>query len=133
MNENKENLKDTKNNTNVEMAKDMPVLTPPTDIYEAKDSIIIVCDMPGVSDKSVDVSYEDDVITLVGWQTALDSIKEKQLIHKGFRGGVFKRSFSLLTDINIEGINAKMKDGVLKVILPKSEKVKPKKINVEIG
>jgi HSP20 family protein len=129
----KENLKDTKKDSNVEMAKDMPVLTPYTDIYEAKDSIVIVCDMPGVSEKSVEVSYEDDVVTLIGWKSALESIKEKQLIHKGFRYGVFKRSFSLLTDINIEGINAKIKDGILKVILPKSEKVKPQKINVEIG
>ena len=129
----KENLQDTKKNNNVEMAKDMPVLTPATDIYEEKDSIVIVCDMPGVSDKSIEVSYEDDVVSLLGWKEKTKSTNEKQLIHEGFRSGVFKRSFSLLTDINIENISAKMRDGVLKVVLPKSEKVKAKKISVEIG
>ena len=133
MNSNQENLQDTQKNSNIEMSKDMPVLTPSTDIYEEKDSIVIICDMPGVSDKSVEVSYEGDVISLVGWQETIDNIQDKQLVLKGYRKGVYKRSFTMLTDVNIANISAKMKDGVLKVVLPKSERVKPKKINVQVG
>ncbi|MCF7791126.1 MAG: Hsp20/alpha crystallin family protein [Victivallales bacterium] len=130
---NKENLQETENSKNAEMAKNIPVMTPPTDIYEEKDSIVILCDMPGVSEKSVEVSYEDDVITLMGTQENMESVEGKQIVNRGFVTGMFKRSFTLLTDINVEGISAKIRDGVLRVVLPKSEKVKPKKINVEIG
>lgn len=131
--ENKENLAETKKSNDIEMTKDMIELTPATDIYEEKDSIVIVSDMPGVNQNSVDVSYEDDVVSLTGWQEVDETIKKYETIRKGFKKGVYKRSFSLLTDIDIEKISAKIRDGVLTVILPKSEKIKPKKIEVKVG
>ena len=130
---NKENLVETKEKSHVEIAKDMAELVPVTDIYEEKDFIVIMSDMPGVDEKSVEVSYENDVISLIGWHGTDANIKNREQIRKGFIKGVYKRSFSLLTDIEIEKITANIKNGVLKVVLPKSKKLKPKKIAVNVA
>ena len=125
-------LEERKDNKNIEMSKDLPTFTPSTDIYEEKDFLSVVCDMPGVDENSVEVSFEDDVLTLVGWQNFKEPENYEQL-KRDFIQGVYKRSFTILTDINAEKISANVKNGVLSVTLPIAEKTKLKKIEVKVG
>ena len=116
----------------VEMTRDLPVYSPQTDIYEKEDSILVLCDMPGVDENQVDVSLENNVLTLTGCQ----DVKEPgnhELLYRDYRPGAFRRSFTLSADINHAGIKAKLNNGVLQVILPKAEKAQPRKIKVEVG
>lgn len=130
--ENKKNLDlQERNNRNVELSKDRPTITPATDIYESDKHIKVICDMPGVEEKDVDVSFEDDVLTLIGEQKQEKENKEHELVHRGFYRGVFKRSFNVLTDIEVDNISAKLKNGVLEITLPKAKKAEPKKIEVK--
>ena len=63
----------------VEMTRDLPVYSPSTDIYEKEDSILVVCDMPGVDENQVDISLENNVLTLTGCQDAKDPEKHEML------------------------------------------------------
>ncbi|NLE67655.1 MAG: Hsp20/alpha crystallin family protein [Lentisphaerae bacterium] len=113
-----------------EMTRDLPVFVPATDICESKDAIEVVCDMPGVPETQVDVSLEDNVLTITGCQAA-DEAEGYDLVHRGYREGMFRRAFTLTDEIDRGRIRARMAQGVLRLILPKAEKSKPRKIAVE--
>lgn len=114
----------------VELAQDRPVFLPPTDIYERDDAILVLCDMPGVDDKHVDVTLEDDVLTLTG-DPQVGEPDQHDLFYREYRPGIFRRSFTLTTEVDMEKIKARIRNGVLELLLPKSEKAQPKRIRVE--
>lgn len=107
----------------------LTVFSPAVDIYETEKDIMITADMPGVEQSALDITFNNDVLSLTGKQSS--SVPEGfQLLHGGAKAGVFKRSFNILSDINAEKITAKMNNGVLSIVLPKSEKAQPRKIEV---
>ncbi|MBN1863671.1 MAG: Hsp20/alpha crystallin family protein [Victivallales bacterium] len=113
----------------VEETQDRPVFVPFTDIYEDKNSFALFADMPGVDDKNVDITLEENVLTIVGHQKA--AVPEGlELIYRGYQEGMFKRSFTISAPIDRDKISAKIKNGVLGVSLPKAEEAKPRKIAV---
>ena len=106
-----------------------PVFSPAVDIYETGKDIMITADMPGVEQSALEITFNDDILTVCGEQS--ESVPEGfKLLHSGAKTGVFKRSFNILSDINAEKISAKMTNGVLSIVLPKSEKAQPRKIEV---
>ena len=114
----------------IELAQDRPVFVPPTDIYEREDAVLVLCDMPGVDDQHVDITLEDDVLTLTGNQQVQEP-EGHELLYRGHWPGVFRRSFTLTTRVARDKISAKLRNGVLQVILPKDEEAQPRKIKVE--
>jgi len=125
-----ENLQKTKKGA--EMTQDRPVYIPTADIYESEHDITVYADMPGVNDKNVNITMEDDVLTLIGHQND-DASDDMELLYRGYRPGIFRRTFTLGTAINRQKIDAKIKNGVLTLTLPKSEEAKPRKITVNAG
>ena len=106
-----------------------PVFSPAVDIYETQKDIMITADMPGVEQSALDITFNDDILSLTGAQS--EFVPEGfKLLHGGAETGVFKRSFNILSDIDAEKISARITNGVLSVILPKSEKAQPRKIEV---
>jgi len=120
-----------KENTNPELTQDKPVFIPLTDIYESTESIYVVCDVPGVQEKNIDISLENDVLTITAYQDE-ERYEGYQALYKSYDRGIFQRSFTLSQAIDKAKIKATVKQGVLKIELPKSEEVKPKKITVEL-
>ncbi len=109
-----------------------PVYSPATDVYEQEGSFVLVMDMPGVTDKDVELQLEDDVLNIRA------GIKEQELegyelLYGEFRPADYERSFTLSSDIDRDKIKASVKNGVLRVELPKTEKLKPRKIEVKAG
>ncbi len=115
-----------------ELTRDQPVFSPATDIYEQEDAILVFCDMPGVEEKNVNVTLEDDELRVLGYQEGGDP-EGMQALHRGYRTGAFRRSFTLATDIDREKIRAKLTNGVLRVTLPKAERAQPRRIQIEAG
>lgn len=106
-------------------------VSPPTDIYEREDAVLVLCDMPGVDDQHVDVMLEDDVLTLTGSQEAQEPARH-ELLYRGHWPGVFRRSFTLTTEVDRAKIKARIRHGVLEVVLPKAEAAPAsKRIKVE--
>ena len=128
---NNDNNINKKENTKPELTQDKPVFTPLTDIYESMESIYVVCDVPGVQEKNIDISLENDVLTITAYQDE-EQYEGYQALYKSYDRGIFQRSFTLSQTIDKAKIKATVKQGVLKIELPKSEEVKPKKISVEI-
>lgn len=116
----------------VEYTSDRPVYMPATDIIETEDKVLIYANMPGVVEKDIEVSLEDKVLSIAGSQLVAEPEGYEQ-IGAGPTAGVFKRTFKLNTDIDRDKITAETKNGVLKLVLPKSEAVKPHRIAVKAG
>ena len=106
------------------------IYTPAVDIIERKDDIIVTADMPGTDEKSVDITLEKNVLTIYGKVEAV--IPEKHSLYISEYGlGDYQRSFTLAEEVDRERIQASVKNGVLKIVLPKSEAVKTRKITVK--
>lgn len=104
---------------------------PAVDIREDENQFTILADIPGVDPKDIDVTMENGVLSIKG-ERANEKVEES----KGFRrversSGSFYRRFSLPDTADAEKIEAKCKDGVLNIVLPKHAKVQPKRITVK--
>lgn len=99
------------------------------DIYETRDALFLIADMPGVDDKSVDVELEKNILTISG-RVENGRVKDYSLVFSEYEVGDYERTFTLSNEIDREKIRATVKQGVLRLELPKAEKVKPKKIAI---
>lgn len=105
------------------------VYTPSVDIIEHREDVVLLADMPGVDEKSVDLTLEKDLLTIHGSVERTEHEKHR-LVFSEYRVGDYERSFKLSDEIDREKITATVKDGVLKLVLPKADKAKTKKIPV---
>jgi HSP20 family molecular chaperone IbpA len=106
------------------------VYTPDVDIIERKDDIVVMADMPGVDENTVDITLEKNTLTIYGKVDA--EIPEHHRLWLSEYGiGDYQRSFTLSDEVNRDRIQAAVKNGVLKLILPKAEAVKTRKIVVK--
>ena len=110
----------------------MPVYIPAVDIYEKEDAVLIRCDMPGVSNQRLDVTVEKGVLSIVGEQKTQNP-EGYTCLSREYGKGRFKRSFRLSDGIDVEKVSARIKDGVLDVELPRSEKEQARKIAVKVA
>ena len=104
---------------------------PPVDVLEEKDHIRIVLELPGVKPEDVNISLEQNVLTISG--TKQQQAEERtERVHRYERTyGAFERSFTLPASVDAQNIKASYENGVLTVTLPKTEKAKPRQIPVE--
>lgn len=122
-------IEETKD-TAVESTRERPEFVPATDIYEKPDAILLRCDMPGVSEDKVDVTLEDNVLTVVGEQDDVE-FEGFSLVAAEYRTGVYRRSFSIRQAVDADGIKARLKNGVLDIEVPTAKEAQPRKIAIE--
>ncbi|MGR9086067.1 MAG: Hsp20/alpha crystallin family protein [Gammaproteobacteria bacterium] len=105
--------------------------SPAVDIKEDSDKFVLQADIPGVSPEDIDVSMENGVLTIKGEKKTESKTEEQgyKRIERAY--GTFYRRFSLPDTANADAISAKSKHGVLEIVIPKREAIKPKKISVE--
>ena len=106
-----------------------PELVPDVDIRETDDIILVMADLPGVAPDQVSVTLEDDHLTLEGVAT-VPGLDKHQLVHAEFGTGDFRRAFTLSAEIDRDHIVARIKDGVLRLTLPKVHEARVRKIAV---
>jgi HSP20 family molecular chaperone IbpA len=99
------------------------------DIYETAEALTVLLEMPGVDKSHIDISVEDDVLTVEG---RIDFSKYQGLtpIYAEYPVGHYRRTFTLSSRIDQHKISAEMSDGVLTITLPKVEEVKPRRISI---
>ena len=102
---------------------------PTADIYEDRDSLKVILEMPGVEKGSVDVRVEEGVLYVQG-KLDLTKYRGLQPLYTEYNIGNYSRSFRLSNAIDQDKIGAELKDGVLSLTLPKAEKAKPRTIQV---
>jgi HSP20 family protein len=96
----------------------LPTFIPPTDIFETKNSIIMLLEMPGVEPGTLDVVLDKRVLT-VSAQSAPYVPQGYTLLHREYREGNYERAFTLSDQIDGDHIDAEFKDGILRLVLPK--------------
>jgi HSP20 family molecular chaperone IbpA len=115
-----------------ERTRAVKIYNPDVDIIEGKDKIVVIADMPGVNENSLDITLDDNVLTIYGrvdWK-----IPEKmKLTHAEYGIGDYQRIFTISGEINREKIEANVKDGVLRLTMPKNDAPKKRKITVNAG
>jgi HSP20 family protein len=113
-----------------ELTRARRVYNPAVDIIEKKDDIIVIADMPGVDEKSVDITLEKNILTIYGKVEA--AIPEKHMLYLSEYGiGDYQRVFTLTDEVDREKIQATVKNGVLRIRLPKAEALRTRKIAVK--
>lgn len=103
---------------------------PAVDIKEEADKFVIHADIPGVKPEDIEVSMEAGVLTVKGEKETEVKTEKEGYKRVERTSGSFYRRFSLPDSADGEAINAKCKHGVLEIIIPKREAIKPKRINV---
>jgi HSP20 family protein len=116
----------------VEYARDRPVYVPRVDIYESADDIVVVADMPGVDESSVNITLEKNVLTINGYVEP-EEPENYSLAYAEYEVGDYRRSFTLSNQIDQENIKATVKNGVLRLWLPKAAVARSRKIAVKAG
>lgn len=112
-----------------EATRSAAIYRPSTDIFEAGDHVMIDADMPGVAPGNVDVTLEQRVLTIRG-RVDVTPPEGYSQAYAEYGVGDFERAFTVSEDIDRDKIEAKQKDGVLTLFLPKAKTQKPKKIAV---
>ena len=103
---------------------------PAMDVSETKDSFVVEAALPGIKPEDMDITLENNVLTIRGEMKQESTSKERNFHRIERRFGTFQRSISLPSTVKSDAINASMEHGVLRLEIPKAEAVKPRKIAV---
>ena len=104
---------------------------PPVDLLENEDEFKLVAELPGLASEDVKISLTENVLTLRGEKKAVKEEKIENWHHVERTYGTFERSVQLTSAVDPAKVTAKFKDGVLTVILPKSNESRPRDIKIE--
>jgi HSP20 family protein len=115
-----------------ERTRDSSCFVPRADIYETDDQLVVVADVPGVDESSIDIALDKNILTINAYVDA--AIPEGySLLFAEYQVGDFQRTFKISDEIDREKIQASIKDGVLHLYLPKAKAAHTRKISVKAG
>ena len=107
--------------------------TPAMDIYQKDDAVIVETPVIDVDPAKLDITVENDVLTIQGQTEKKSEVDEKDYYRKEVRHGSFHRSVNLPVAVDGEKAAAEYKDGILTITIPKEERAKKKTIKVKIN
>ena len=113
----------------VERTKPRRVFRPDVDITEREDDTILIADMPGVDGRSLDITLEKNIITIKG-RVEQEVPEGHRLVYGEYEVGDYERAFTLSDEVDKDRIQATIKNGVLRLVLPKAAAAKTRKIEV---
>jgi len=113
-----------------ETTKPEKYFIPAVDIYETEKEVTVLAEMPGVTVAGVDVMLEEDVLTIRG-KKEKEEFPNASILLQEYESGNFQRRFTVAETIDQENIQASMNNGLLKVILPKTEPARPRRIEIQ--
>ncbi|MCX8043962.1 MAG: Hsp20/alpha crystallin family protein [Desulfobacterota bacterium] len=105
-------------------------LVPPVDIFEDDEQVILFADLPGVAKENLNLQIDKDTLQIYGKVTK-PSDEAGRYEYTEFPAKDFYRAFTIGEEIDRDKISASMSNGVLKLVLPKAERMKPRKIEIK--
>lgn len=105
--------------------------SPAIDVRQEGDSVVVETSLPGIDPDKIDISVENDVLTVSGHTEEKKEVKREDYYRKEIREGSFSRSVILPMGVKAGEAEAKYEKGILKITLPKAEEAKPKKIAIK--
>ncbi len=113
-----------------ERTRERRAYVPRSDIYETEDAIFVLADMPGVDEDSVEITLAKNVLTITAYAESSD-LGDYEPVYAEYESGDYTRRFSLSDQIDQAKIEASLRDGVLKLMLPKAEPARARTIKVK--
>ncbi|MBU0960001.1 MAG: Hsp20/alpha crystallin family protein [Proteobacteria bacterium] len=110
-----------------EYSSQIPAIRPVVDIYENEDELLLFADMPGVAKENISVTVDNGKLVISGVRNLH---RPGTVTQEEFSDVKFHRTFSVPQTIDVAKVNAEMKNGVLRLHLPKSEAAKPRQIKI---
>ena len=118
--------------TGAERTRDRLAFVPRADVYETAEPITVVADMPGVDETSLDITLENNILSINGYVEPLRP-EGYSLAYAEYEVGDYQRVFTLSDQIDRDGIEAVVKDGVLRLFLPKATEARKRRIAIKAG
>jgi HSP20 family molecular chaperone IbpA len=109
-----------------------PYVVPPVDVFENDASITLLADLPGVARDQLNLRVDGDTLVLEA-TAATAGPENMQLVHGEAQCPTFRRQFTLSRELDAARIEAQLKDGVLRLTIPKAEEARPRRIEVQAG
>jgi HSP20 family protein len=100
------------------------------DVYQTDSDVVIKSTIAGVKPENIDISITNDMVTIKGKRTKEEKIEAENYYYQELYWGAFSRSVILPVEVDSDKAKASIKNGILTIKLPKSEKIKTKKIQV---
>jgi len=112
--------------------KDMAASTwaPSVDIYETENELVLSAEVPGVDEKDIEIKIEDNMLSLKGERRFQKETKEENYHRIERSYGSFHRAFTLPNSVDPENIRAEHENGVLKIMMPKRQELKPRTVKI---
>ena len=104
---------------------------PVVDISENEKEFIVKAELPGMEQKDIEISLEENRLTIQGERKVEKEEEGENYLRREMTCGSFYRAFNITTSVDDEKITASYENGILKISLPKVEKAKPKKIEIK--
>jgi HSP20 family molecular chaperone IbpA len=113
-----------------ERVAERPTVAPRVDVFENKDELLLIAALPGVAEANLKIHLDEEELTIEGRP---DEERTESALEREFRHFDYRRSFVVPTEIDRNRIHAELTNGVLWLHLPKSEALKPRRIEVKAG
>ena len=107
-------------------------VVPPVDVYEDESSITLLADLPGVSRDQLHVRVDGDTLVLEATATTVGP-ENLELVYGELQCPAYRRQFTLSRELDTQRIEAQLRDGVLRLTIPKAEEARPRRIQVQVG
>ncbi|OGA34597.1 MAG: heat-shock protein [Betaproteobacteria bacterium RIFCSPLOWO2_12_61_14] len=115
-----------------ESAEELQTLLPRVDVFENKDGILLLADMPGVPKDKLELRVENDTLLIEG-EIAPDTPENMEAVYAEVRLSRYRRAFSLSSELDTSRIDAQLRDGVLNLRIPRHAHAQPRKIEVKVA
>lgn len=109
-----------------------PHVIPPVDVFEDESGITLLADLPGVSRERLGVRVDGDSLLIEG-TVDVAGPKDMDIVYGEAQVPAYRREFTLSRELDASRIEAQLKDGVLRLSIPKAEEARPRRIEVRVG
>jgi HSP20 family protein len=107
--------------------------SPALDMLESENGYVVYCDLPGMDEKSLELSVASNVLTIKGERKSPEIGKDSKVYRDETWQGVFQRTLAMPSPVDSDNIEAELKNGVLRIFVPKREEDKPKQIELKVN
>lgn len=114
-------------------ATQQPFVVPPVDVFENDNAITLLADLPGVPRDQLHVRVDGETLVLEATATTSSGPENMQLVYGEAQVPTYRRQFTLSRELDTSRIEAQLRDGVLRLTIPKAEEAKPRRIQVQVG
>ena len=108
-------------------------VVPPVDVFENENAITLLADLPGVPKDQLNLRVDGDTLVIEATATAASTPPDMELVYDELQCPAYRRQFTLSRELDASRIEAQLRDGVLRLTIPKAEEAKPRRIQVQAG